>query len=109
MNFKEYEDIACTTWNPPQRDPLLDISYLALGIMNEAGEVGGKIKKVVRGDYSLEEIQSALHAELGDVLWYLTILAHVCNSSLEEIARENNIKLTSRKLRNVIQGEGDTR
>ena len=54
--------------------------YPALGLVNEAGEVAGKIKKVFRdkGGEINAETREALKAELGDVLWYLAQVAASC-------------------------------
>ena len=82
-----------------------------MGLANEAGEVLGKLKKIVRdegGEVSAEAL-AALKAELGDVLWYLAALAGELGLSLEEIGRENLAKLADRARRGAIQGEGDQR
>jgi NTP pyrophosphatase (non-canonical NTP hydrolase) len=87
------------------------IAYLALGLNGEAGEVAEVIKKSLRSGlkYPNEEEREKLKLELGDVLWYLAILASELNYSLESIALANLEKLNSRKERGVIQGDGDFR
>ncbi len=87
------------------------ITYPALGLANEAGEVCGKIKKVLRdkdGNFDNESTK-AIADELGDVLWYLAALAEDIGYSLDTIAQINIKKLTSRRERGVIQGSGDNR
>jgi len=37
MQLGEYQALALNTWNPPPRDKILDIVYLALGL-GETGE-----------------------------------------------------------------------
>ena len=47
--------------------------YTVLGLASEAGEVAGKLKKIIRdanGVYS-SEMRKALIDECGDVIWYL--------------------------------------
>lgn len=87
-----------------------ELEYLTLGLIGEAGEVAGKVKKVIRGDYPLEEVREDIVSELGDVLWYL---ASMCNmlgvKSISELARMNKEKLTKRFLENKIRGDGDNR
>ena len=71
MNFNEYQQKSRKTAGYPAiGHPVI---YPTLGLVNEAGEVAGKIKKVFRdkGGEISEETRSALKAELGDVLWYL--------------------------------------
>lgn len=81
-------------------------SYLALGLSSEAGEVAGKIKKLIR-DGALDK--TALTAELGDVYWYLAQLCTACGVTTEYVMQQNLNKLLSRKERNVLQGSGDNR
>lgn len=85
--------------------------YPALGLANEAGEVLGKLKKIVRDDGGkiTVEAEAALKAELGDVLWYLAALASELGLSLQEIGEDNLAKLADRAARNVIGGSGDER
>lgn len=82
-----------------------------LGIAGEAGEVTDKIKKIIRdkGGYASEEDRAEIAKELGDVLWYVANVARYLDISLSEIAEGNIDKLSSRKKRNKLHGEGDDR
>jgi NTP pyrophosphatase (non-canonical NTP hydrolase) len=87
------------------------VTYPALGLASEAGEVAGKVKKVLRdrdGDFGSEQI-AAIKDELGDVLWYVAALAADLGLDMNEIAAGNIEKLRSRLERDVIQGDGDQR
>lgn len=82
------------------------ITYPAMGLANEAGEVLGKVKKIIRdGTYNREDIVD----ELGDVLWYAAALARDLDVSLTEVAHRNLMKLKDRADRGVIGGSGDKR
>ena len=83
--------------------------YLTLGLVAEAGEVAGKLAKYSRDGTSLPKLMSDTADELGDVLWFVSTLADFYGYSLEDIAKQNIEKLSSRKQRNAIQGSGDTR
>lgn len=88
------------------------IIYPALGLANEAGEVLGKIKKVLRdkeGVFDNDETKLAIGDEIGDTLWYCAALARDLGLSLENICQRNLDKLADRQARNVIQGSGDNR
>lgn len=91
---------------------IADLSYSALGLTGEAGEVANKIKKAIRGDYGesipLEKIKE-IGRELGDVLWYLSAICTILSLDLSEIMTQNIIKLHERHLNNKIQGDGDKR
>ena len=86
------------------------LAYVGLGL-GEAGEVQGKIKKVLRDDGGVitDEKREAISAELGDVLWYLAGVATELGVTLDDIARDNIAKLLDRKSRGVIGGSGDNR
>ncbi len=85
------------------------LAYLALGLGGEAGEIQNKLKKVLRGDYSADTIKDDLGAELGDVLWYLAMLADTLGLDLDVIAQANLDKLASRQQRGQLRGAGDVR
>ena len=87
------------------------VIYPTLGLVNEAGEVAGKIKKVFRDmDGQINnETREALKAELGDVLWYLAQVATELDLSLDDIAESNITKLHDRLERGKIKGDGDNR
>jgi len=108
MNFQDYQAAAKTTALYGDKNR---ITYPALGLTSEAGEVAGKVKKVLRdreGDFSEEQI-AAIGDELGDVLWYVAVLAADLGLSMQAIAESNVDKLRSRMERGVIKGDGDRR
>ena len=70
-----------------------------------------KVKKIIRdkGGYASEEDRMEIAKELGDVLWYVANVARYLDVSLSDIAEGNIAKLSSRKKRNKLHGEGDNR
>lgn len=109
-NFDDYQQAAVQFAVYPT-DGLQGIYYTALGLTNEAGEVAGKIKKILRDENGVltAERVDAIAAEIGDVLWYAAALADELDLSLQRIANENLAKLSSRAARNAIKGDGDNR
>jgi len=107
MTLNEYQEKAKVTAVFPQEHAL---AYLTLGLAGEAGEVANKAKKIIRGD-KLNEVDArgAIAAELGDVLWYLAVLAAELDVTLDQLAVANVAKLSSRSKRNQIKGSGDNR
>jgi NTP pyrophosphatase (non-canonical NTP hydrolase) len=87
------------------------VIYPTLGLVNEAGEVAGKVKKIFRDKAGKigEEEKDKIKAELGDVLWYLSQVATEINLSLDDIAEDNIKKLYDRLDRGMIKGDGDER
>ena len=107
MKFDDYQKQALTTRLPSANN----IPYVVLGLTNEAGEVAGKIKKWIRDNNSdIEQMdKQAIADELGDVLWYLAMLADLLGVSLDGIAQINLDKLASRQKRGKLTGSGDNR
>ena len=109
MDFNDYQSKSRRTAGYPTiGHPVI---YPTLGLINEAGEVAGKIKKVFRdkGGEISEETREALKAELGDVLWYVAQVATELDLSMDEIAEYNIAKLYDRLERGKIKGDGDNR
>ena len=82
------------------------LEYLALGLTSEAGEVAGKVKKIIRDGKGNKE---AIAYEIGDVLWYCAVLASELGVSLNTIMQKNLEKLHGRKERGTLAGSGDSR
>ena len=103
LNFNDYQTQALTTAIYPEDNRIL---YPALGLTNEAGEVAGKVKKIIRdGNVTHWDVAK----EIGDVLWYAAVLAHDLGFTLEEIAKDNLNKLAARAARGALKGSGDDR
>ena len=84
----------------------LELYYLSLGLTSEAGEVAGKIKKLIR-DGKLDI--GNLAYELGDCFYYLVRLVDAIGYEPEDILTININKLLDRKARGVLGGNGDKR
>ena len=71
---------------------------LHFGLAEEAGEVAGLMKRVLRNFPRDQEriTQENFIDELGDVLWYLAACCAANGTTLEEIWEHNNIKLEKR-------------
>jgi len=112
MKMNEYQDFTMVTALYPGagEGTVAALAYCGLGL-GEAGEVQGKIKKIIRDDNSniSEEKKAEIAAELGDVLWYLARTAAEIGYPLENIAEANVAKLLDRRARNVVAGSGDNR
>lgn len=103
-NFKEYNEFVKGMKVYPEKQAII---YPTLGLTGEAGEVAEKVKKWLRGDRDLDKLE--LLKEAGDCLWYLASLADDLGYTLEDMVVANVEKLTSRKERGVVKGDGDNR
>jgi len=110
MKFREYQkkSIASDTHTVINDSK---IAYYALGLVDEAGEVAGKVKKLYRDhDGKLtEEYKKEIAKELGDVIWYISQICTKLDLKLDKVAQLNLDKLEDRMKRNAIKGNGDNR
>ena len=92
MNKADYE------WYVISRcKPYVDKPYCAIAINEEAGEIAGWYKKyVLRGNPNGALTENDLLSELGDVLFYLTVMARLYGWSLEDVMQYNIEKLDQR-------------
>jgi NTP pyrophosphatase (non-canonical NTP hydrolase) len=109
VDLEAYQRSALRTAAP--RDKQNELLHLVLGLVGESGEIAEKFKKWVRDqDCDESRIDRAdLSKELGDVLWYIAVLADYFDLSLDEVARTNLAKLASRQQRGALGGSGDDR
>jgi len=105
MNLSDYQEAAEKTAVYPKMSDE-GLYYVTMGLVGEAGEVANKVKKLIR-DGQLDYDNAA--AELGDVLWYVAMVAYELGYDLNEIGKANVKKLHSRLERGVVHGEGDNR
>lgn len=108
MELNDYQKAALSTAIYPNDN---NISYLALAICGEAGELADKVKKVIRdkqGQFYIPDL-TAIAMELGDILWYAANLAKVLGYDLSDIAQLNIEKINGRVERGTIHGSGDNR
>lgn len=132
MELNEYQKAAMSTRLPSSDN----FSYMMFGLVEEVGELAGKISKGIRKGISsigldgevanqvspdevkandiyfldaAEDQRDAIKKELGDVMWMVAGITDELGWSLEEICRENLRKLADRQARGKIDGCGDER
>lgn len=100
--------------------------YPLIALPEEVGEALGKIAKFgrknsmpsvgvirfiseVQVDSKGLELRAAVFKEMGDIAWQWVMLCNELGFKPSEVLTENIRKLTDRKERDVINGEGDNR
>ena len=103
-----YQQVAKTTAIYPREQASI---YPTLGLTGEAGEVANKVKKIIRDgtNKNNENLVQEISAEIGDCLWYISVLADDIGVKLSDIANSNLEKLENRKKKGTIHGSGDDR
>ena len=116
MNFDEYQKRAVSTdiTGLGKRIAVAhDPAYVdkILSLVGEAGEVAEKYKKIIRDKKGIisEQDRDEIIKELGDVLWYVAVLAYYLDESFDNLAKTNLDKLAKRKQSSKITGKGDNR
>ena len=79
---------------PDHNDYLQNVIYAALGMCGEAGETSELIKKYAYHGHTIDT--EHLARELGDVLWYVSYIAHLFGYPLGKIMAMNQEKLAKR-------------
>ena len=104
MNLKQLIDIqkefdskhkSKFDWAQDINDENIEIlEYLLLCLVGEFGEATNLIKKVVRGDYCLDDIKPELNEEIADIFIYILKLAYQLDIDLEKefLAKVNKNK-----------------
>lgn len=124
MTLNEYQSRAMTTCT----ESSMNDTYLLFGLMAEVGELADKVAKAKRkgivsiaSDHILPALYTKEHPEafndfvngfikeLGDVLWFVALIAKHAGLTLDEVAQLNLDKLADRAKRGVIVGNGDNR
>lgn len=110
MTFDEYQKRAITT-NLKKEDQFKELLQQVLGLADESGEVQAIFKKWIRDqDADFDKLdRDNVKKELGDVLWYIAVIAHDLGISFDDLAEANLSKLASRAERGVLGGSGDNR
>lgn len=95
MNPQEYlKKILITGGNITSTD------YLQLGIIEESGEIAGKLKKYMRGDFPYKQLKESIKKEIGDLSWYLVLYAYVNGYPIEKF-REPHEKDIMKNIKNI--------
>jgi NTP pyrophosphatase (non-canonical NTP hydrolase) len=111
VKLSEYQDRSAETAIYPGAGTIGGLSYTALGLAGESGEVANKVQKVIRDDGGLvsPEVAGQIASELGGTLWYLAQCAAEIGWSLDDVAALNLAQLRDRQRRGVLGGSGDER
>ena len=93
MRLNEFQREALRTedMTRTQRDR---IGHGAMGLAGEAGETADLLKKHLYFGHDIDTAK--IRAELGDVLWYVAVLADAVGLTLNEVAQANVYKLRQR-------------
>ena len=81
--------------------------YLIAGLAGEVGELASIFAKHWRGDGDLNHDHAK--AELGDILWFVAMLAEWLDTDISDVAQGNLNKFVDRAVCGKFKGSGDNR
>jgi NTP pyrophosphatase (non-canonical NTP hydrolase) len=93
MTIDEYAEWAASVAKVTQPPTSERLSYLALGLAGESGEVAEHIKKLLR-DGQLD--QAAMAEELGDVVYYWACLCKALGRRPSEVLAASHARIQAR-------------
>lgn len=109
INLKEYQKLCQSTAKKGYEDRNQELVNWGLGIVGEAGDVAGCIKKTV---FHNNDQKDGIRENLGDTMWYVAMICNVLGWDLEEVLGENIAKLKKRYPNGFTEkdaGRGGTR
>ena len=95
MDFSTYQQAAIKTVQDPSESEQATM-VAVLGLVGEAGGVAATYKKQLRENAAHQASKALIREELGDVLWYVAVLADRFGLKLEDIAAANLTKVVDR-------------
>jgi NTP pyrophosphatase (non-canonical NTP hydrolase) len=93
MRFNEYQRDAILTANTELKEGER-LANWCMGLAGETGELVDLMKKTIYHGH--DYVRETVVKELGDILWYLALLANDLGITLDEIAVTNLSKLKGR-------------
>ncbi|WP_426280214.1 hypothetical protein [Sphingomonas sp. NFX23] len=95
LEFNEYQDRAAGTvkMDLGKSDGRMELVF---GLMSEVGSLAQAFKLYLRDAVGLEMQRSRLIEDIGDVQWYLAMIARSLDIDLEDVVRENLNRVTDR-------------
>lgn len=96
-------------WNSKITESNIEmLEFLLLSLTGEVGEVANIVKKIVRGDFKLDEKRQDIQEELTDVFIYLLKLSYQLDIDLEKAYVEKMKKNRERFLKYEKSGEKES-
>lgn len=108
VNLLEYRTLCINGEVGELSEKILDMALAELALESKAGKLANKVKKIRRDGLS-KKLKDGITHELGDIMWYLSILCDLNGVTMKEVAERNITMLADRKKRDVIKGSGDDR
>lgn len=100
IDFKSYQELAMRTAKLDTHNNANNMLNACLGLCGESGEVADLIKKHLFQEHPLKK--EKIIEEIGDVMWYIALMAKTLGTTLDIIAQKNIEKLEKRFPKNIF-------
>ena len=94
MDLKKYQELALRTLNPEVNSYKDKLINGTLGLAGESGEFAELVKKHLFHGHELDKEKA--RSELGDIMWYFSLLCHALGIDPESVLEKNILKLKAR-------------
>ena len=92
INLKDYQRL-CRATAKKFKNKNTELVNWGLGVSGEAGDLAGCIKKTV---FHNNNQAQGIMENIGDTMWYIAMICNCLGWDLEDVLRENIIKLKKR-------------
>ncbi|WP_017233180.1 nucleoside triphosphate pyrophosphohydrolase family protein [Pandoraea sp. B-6] len=96
MRLNEYQQQANATDQVADRERIESLMTPVLGLSGRAGALSAEYLRYLRDGSAYQAFRERTGEVLGDLLWYVSNIAHKNNLTLEDIARQNLEKTSNR-------------
>jgi len=93
MNLKEYQELCKRTAKKDFQTPMEEILCWGCGVSGEAGDIASCIKKTFAHK---KDVKEGIKENIGNMLWYASMICNFFGWNLDEILDENIEKLKKR-------------
>lgn len=100
MDFGTYQKLAMRTAKLDTHSMVDNMLNACLGLNGESGEVADLVKKHLFQEHPIKK--EKIIEELGDVMWYIALMAETLGVTMDEIAQKNIEKLEKRFPKNTF-------
>ena len=91
--LKEYQELCKLTAKKDFKSPSEEIMCWGLGVVGEAGDIAGCIKKTFAHG---NDQKTGIRENVGDTLWYIAMICNFFGWDMQDILNENLAKLKAR-------------
>lgn len=95
--FNSFQELNAERCREAFNENLHDIPFFSIAIAGEAGELCNIVKKVMRGDFPIEQVRKEVLDELADIITYCDLMITKLNANTEEVLMRKFDEVSQRR------------